>query len=202
MILRKEIYCYLSALFIFIIFMLQNKLSDLPDNTIEKAKKFDPEALSNLCTHYYPKIFRYVFYKVKTREEAEDITNEVFARMVKNINKQRDSFQAWLFRIASNLVVDYYRSNTNKNNILQTENQLQPLQNIKNNDLDGIYLLKNLKQLLFKLTEEQQKVIILKFFEGYNNQEIADIMNKSIGAIKALQFRALIALKKLVMNGN
>ena len=70
------------------------------------------------------------------------------------------------------------------------------------NDLDKIYLLRNLKQLLTELTEDQQKVIILKFLEGYNNQEIADIMDKSIGAIKALQFRALVALKKLVKNGD
>ena len=90
--------------------VLMKKLGrDEIESLVREAKNLDREALSELCVYFYPRIYRYVFYRVGTRQDAEDITSEVFVRMVRSLNTQKGSFQAWLFRIASNLVIDHYR---------------------------------------------------------------------------------------------
>lgn len=163
----------------------------------EEAKRLDRHALAELCEHFYPKIYRYVFYRVNSKEEAEDITGEVFLRMIKSLHKQRGSFQAWLFRIASNLVIDYYRRRARQPELVTVEER--HVSSARNSiDSQDILLQDRLKQSIPKLSPEQQQVITLKFIEGYNNSEIADILGKSVGAVKGLQFRALAALKKIL----
>ncbi|MGA1867379.1 MAG: RNA polymerase sigma factor [bacterium] len=177
--------------------MIQNGVSHQIDKILEGAKNLDHDALSKLCSYYYPKIFRYVLSRVKTREDAEDITSEVFVRMVKSLDKQNGNFQAWLLRIASNLIIDHFRRATTKNKALLEETQRTSV-NKKQSDIEKRFLHNNLRELLNKLTPDQQRVLSLKFFEGFNNEEIADILDKSVGAVKALQFRGLTTLKKFL----
>ena len=84
---------------------------------MQSAKKGDPLSFGKLYDLFYTKIFRYVAYKVGNREDAEDITAEVFIRMLKSINSfsfQGHPFSSWLFRIARNMVVDYFRKNSRR----------------------------------------------------------------------------------------
>jgi RNA polymerase sigma-70 factor (ECF subfamily) len=167
------------------------------EQLVEEAKGLDRNALAELCEYFYPKIYRYVLYRVNSEEDAEDITGEVFLRMIKSLHKQRGSFQAWLFRIASNLVIDYYRRRGRQPELVAVE---EGHVSSAHNSIDSqdILLQDRLKQSIPKLPPKQQQVITLKFIEGYNNSEIADILGKSVGAVKGLQFRALTALKKLL----
>jgi len=167
------------------------------EQLVERTKSLDRYALAELCEYFYPRIYRYVFYRVNSAEDAEDITGEVFLRMIKSLQKQRGSFQAWLFRIASNLVIDYYRRRARQPELVTVEEE--HVSSTRNSiDSQDILLQDRLKQSLPKLSTEQQQVIALKFIEGYNNNEIADILGKSVGAVKGLQFRALAALKKIL----
>lgn len=168
---------------------------------VEQAKNLDRGALSELCVYFYPKIYRYVFYRVKTREDAEDVTSEVFVRMVKSLSKQKGSFQAWLFRIASNLVIDYYRRSTRQKEALLRVKHSTPLESTQG-DTENVFLQQTLQEALRELTQEQQQVVTLKFMEGYDNNEIADILGKSVGAVKALQFRALTNLRRILEREN
>jgi RNA polymerase sigma-70 factor (ECF subfamily) len=162
---------------------------------VEAAKKRDYEALSKLSTYYYPKIYRYMLFKVNNREDAEDLTSEVFVRMVKSLSKQRGSFNAWLYRIANNLVIDFYRKRSRRKEVSYTE-QFDDNAAVQSDETENILARKNLEKAISTLPESQRQTVLLKFMEGYNNSEIADILGKTLGAVKALQFRALKNLRR------
>ena len=143
-----------------------NKLNAL----VEQAKGYDASALAGICRLFYDKIYRFVFYKVSSKEDAEDITGEVFMKMVEKLNTQSGSFKAWLYKIASNSVIDYYRSRGTKNEVKLTEN-LQDEQ-CSFDKLDNLMSLEKIKNALVMLTEEQQEFITHKFFNGLDNEEI------------------------------
>jgi RNA polymerase sigma-70 factor (ECF subfamily) len=168
------------------------------EKLIEGAKKLDEAALSLICKEFYSKIFHYFFYRARTKEDAEDLTSEVFVRMVTSIKSQRGNFTAWLFRIAHNLMVDYYRKLDKKKEVsLEDEEVKAPLtanQNINSRRLE----IEDIKKLFDNLTEEQKEVMILKFIEGYSTEEVSKIMKKKINAVKALQFRASLALREVL----
>jgi len=170
---------------------------DVIEELVGRAKKYDSEALSKLAEHFYPKIYRYVAYKVQNREDVEDITSEVFVRMVKSLKNQKGSFPSWLYRIASNLIIDYYRKNARKKEVPFIE-EIEEHSKVATNETDAILLKDSLDKAIGKLTDDQRQVILLKFIEGYTNEEIADIMGKTVGAVKALQFRALNNLKDII----
>nr|KXH70641.1 MAG: hypothetical protein AM324_00920 [Candidatus Thorarchaeota archaeon SMTZ1-83] len=169
------------------------------ESLVDQAKDLDREPLSELCVYFYPRIYRYVYYRVRTREDAEDITSEVFVRMVKSLGTQKGSFRAWLFRIASNLVVDYYRRSARQKQMFLREKDTELLERREDHN-EEFALQDRLRRGLNQLTDEQQQVITLKFVEGYNNSEIADMLGKSAGAVKALQFRALTRLRGILEN--
>lgn len=165
------------------------------NSLLERARELDTHALSKLVEDFYPNIYRYFFYRVRTREDAEDLTSEVFVRVVESIKNQTGNFTAWIFRIARNLLVDYYRKKGRVKEVPLDDNIARDLKDPSS--IKGIDLTQDeLKKLLSHLTDEQREVITLKFIEGYSNGEISQIMKKSVGAIKALQFRALATLRE------
>lgn len=166
------------------------------EEILKKARKLDEEALGVLTRKYYPRIFRFFYYRARTKEDAEDLAGEVFVKVVKAIKSQKGNFKAWLFKIARNLLIDYYRKKGRR--------RMSSLDDINYNINVGDKYSKDrlepedVKKLLEFLTQEQSQVIILKFLQGYTNKEIAEIMHKSEGAVKALQFRALSTLKDIL----
>lgn len=169
------------------------------EEILEKAKSFDETALATLTKEFYPVVFRYFYYRTRTKEDAEDLSSEVFVRVVSSIKSQKGNFTAWLFRIAKNLLIDYYRKEGKVKQTPLDEINTETLSDLNKNNKQ-ILAEDDIKKLLGFLTDEQKEVITLKFMEGYSNEEIAQIMKKSTGAIKALQFRALSALKNLIKN--
>lgn len=169
---------------------------------VELAKKYDTEAFGRLYDIYFDKIYGYVFYRVGDRAEAEDLTEQVFLKVLEAIKKfewRNVSFVSWLFKIASNVVIDYYRR-CSRMTTVPIEDYIEELQGT--DDPASLAIRKFSQEKLYlaisKLTDEQQEVIILKFLTNFSNAEIARTLKKSEGAVKSLQHRALSALQRVL----
>ncbi len=179
---------------------MKSRAKDLTDEElhqiVEKAKAKDNRALGRLCEHFYSKIYRFIYYRVNSIEDAEDLTSEVCLRVVKSLPEQNGLFYAWIFRIASNLITDYYRRRAVRSNVAINEDLVEEMADEKRTTTELLEQ-QELRQAIKHLTEEQQQVIVLKFIEGYETDEIADLVGKSAGAVRAIQFRALTALRNI-----
>jgi RNA polymerase sigma-70 factor (ECF subfamily) len=166
----------------------------IPPPIVEAARNGDAGALATLCERLYPRIFRYLAHKVSDPRDAEDLAGEVFVRMLEAIPGQTGNFEAWLFRIAGNALTDHYRKRAVRSDTVglsvETAGGDDPAAAAERK-LTG----ERLKQGMRELTEEQKEVVILRFILGYEHGEVAEIMGRSAGAVRALQFRALSALK-------
>ena len=161
---------------------------------VEAARKGDAGALAAICEKLYPRIHRYLSWKVEDPKDAEDLAGEVFVRLLEGIPDQTGNLEAWLFRIAGNLLTDHYRRRA-----VRTETVGFPEEIAGGEDpaaaterkLSG----ERLKRSIKALTEEQKEVVILRIILGYEVGEVADMMGRSAGAVRALQFRALSVLR-------
>lgn len=173
---------------------------------LRRAQEDDPAAYDRLYNLYADKIFRYLYARLGQREVAEDLTADVFVRMLQTlprfrVNRERPvaSFSAWLYRIAANLLTDYRRRQSHRSHEdLDAQHRLadgrpDPYQYGLAADKRHI-----LMTALGQLAEEQRVVVIQRFAEGYSVAEIAEAMGKSIGAVKALQHRAIENLRRLL----
>jgi RNA polymerase sigma-70 factor (ECF subfamily) len=175
-------------------------MDSLPDESqlIIRAKAGDQEAMTRLYEHHASAIFQFVGYRVDSQMVAEDITSEVFLRMVRELPKFEDRglpFGAWLFRIATNLLHDFYR-----NKHLHPTTQLSDIEPSHDTDpidrLERLEARQALRDALKTLTQDQQDVLILRFMQDLSHAEVAIIMNKSEIALRTIQHRALKALGK------
>lgn len=162
---------------------------------VVKAKNYDPEAFGKLYELYVKKIYRYILFRVGNSHIAEDLTQNVFYKALNSIDGFKFKsvpFSSWLFTIAGNILKNYYRhKEVEKKYFFETKRGIS----ISNINLPLIvekeFKKKELIIAINRLNQEQRKVIIFKFISGLNNKEVSKIMKKSIGAVKALQYRAL-----------
>ncbi len=164
---------------------------------IKAAQRGDQNAFAALYRAYVDKIYRYILFRVESAQTAEDLTAEVFLRVVESLPAYEDRsapLLVWLYRIAHARVIDHYRR------YKRTADQA-PLESVEistESDLDAPLLAEyradQLRTALGSLTDPQRQVIALRFIEGYNLELTAQVMGKSVDAIKALQYRALQAL--------
>ena len=176
-------------------------LDALNPDLIRRAQDGETIVVSEIYDRYQRSIFRYLYYRVGDQQTAEDLTSEVFLRMIEKISlyqEQRTSFQAWLFQIARNLSIDHYRkmkaSNTTTLEEDHPEMGEQPLELI-NRELTS----EKLCQALVELPENQRDVIVMRFVVGMPIMEVAETLHKTEDSIKGLQRRALIALKEILI---
>ena len=168
---------------------------------VQKAQRHDQEAFAQLYERYFDKIYRYIALKIGNRVEAEDMTQQVFINALHSISSYQwrgFPFSAWLFRIAHNQVVDYLRKKMRQPTLSLNES----LTISKDNPQKTIEKKMNLEQLVLatrKLTPAQQEVILLRFTGELPIAQVAKIMGKSEGAIKALQHSAIVALRKTLL---
>lgn len=169
---------------------------------IKKAADGDNESFGMLYERYVRRIYNYIFYRTGNVNEAEDLTARVFQRSFRHIERYDDRgvpFSAWLYRIAHNLVANWYRDRSRKKEVVLEEN----VQSNFHFDFPERALEKNQENeklilALRKLPPERQQLIILKFVEGLSNAEIGVIMRRSEGAIKSLYHRTLDSVRKEV----
>lgn len=166
---------------------------------LERVQDYDPAALAEIYDRYAGRIYKYIYFRLGDDALAEDLTGTVFIKMLEAIRRKRSwnaSFPGWLFRIAHNLVVDHIRS-------AQQSRRPGLYEPRPIDDQDPAALVERrseherLRRALAQLTEEQARVIVLKFVEGLSNAETAQVIGKSEGAVKSLQFRAVAALRRI-----
>lgn len=168
---------------------------------IREAQKGKSEHFGLLYDHYSPQIYRFIYIKVSHKQEAEDLTHEVFLSAWKNIenyNYKGLPFSSWLYQIARNRVIDFYRTRKQALSIDQvSENAFS-----ENQDLDQIIdkeaSISKVKESIKKLAEDYQNIIILRFIEDLSTSEISKVINKSEGAIRIMQYRAIRKLKEIL----
>ncbi len=145
-------------------------------------------------------IYRYIHLRVGREDLAEDLTADVFLKMLEGIesfNYRGVPFAAWLFRIAHDRVVDYFRHQARKETVSLSE-RLSALGEGPLAMTEAALAGERLRQAFGRLTEEQQQVIVLKFGEGLTNAEVGRLLGKSEGAVKSLQHRALTSLRRFL----
>lgn len=172
---------------------------------VEQAQAGDSSGVGCLYERYVDRIYRYILLKIGDPHEAEDLTGQVFVRMIEAIHGfqwQGVSFQSWLYRIAHNLVVDHLRQRTRRPQVA-----LDPLESTLLSEGDDPYswaeaadYRDHLRGALARLTDLQAQVIALKFGGGLSNAEAGKVLGRSEGAVKALQHSALSNLNKWLYN--
>lgn len=191
------------------IFTLVSALDEALDQTtnagdelalVERARQLDEQAWQIIYDRYYNRLFGYLYYRVGDPDLAEDLTAQVFERAIKNINRYRhrgSDLGAWLNRIAQNLANDLYRRRKVRPPTPLELNEdwisagTDPAQHALHTESSQV-----LAQALSRLTPEQREVILLRFIARLTSPEIGKRMGKTTGAIKALQHRALAALRR------
>lgn len=158
-----------------------------------REKTDETADLETIYVEYFPKIWRYMTYRVGP-DEAEDLTAEVFVRVMQNLDGRRESLQSWVYRIAHNLAIDYLKSARVRREIV-TDPETLPEEGNGNDEHARIGLRMDLARALDVLTEDQREVISLKFFLGLDTKEIVKVTGRKPEAVRALQFRALAALR-------
>ncbi len=163
---------------------------------VRQAARGDEEAAGLLFDHYYPRVYRYALSKLGRNQDAEDVAAETFARVLRSLDDFRwrgAGFEAWIFRIAYNLIVDHYRGSDREE---LSEVAVDETDHITPEDM---YLrgevVSELTDVLNTLSDDQREVLLLRFVAGLDTNEICHVMGRNANAIRQLQFRALDTMR-------
>jgi RNA polymerase sigma-70 factor (ECF subfamily) len=174
------------------------------EQLVARAQEGDRDALEELYLQHFDRIYSYLHLTVGNRHDAEDLTTQTFLRMLESISGFRwgkAPFSAWLFRIAHNLAMDHFRSRRR----WQPEEEVpEPPGAVElSAEEEAIRALasQSMFDLIEQLSNEQRQVLILKFVFDFSNAEAATVLDKTEGAIKSLQHRALASLQRHVTTG-
>jgi RNA polymerase sigma-70 factor (ECF subfamily) len=170
---------------------------------LERAREYDAQALAEIYDRYAESIYRYAYRYVGNAELAEDLTSEVFLKLLQVLGTSRaprQQLQGWLYRVARNLAIDWFRQQA-KGAILSLNEDLTPEDgDSPSTRLELQQLQHDLREAISQLTPDQQQVIVLRFAEGRKIRDIGRLMGKSEGSVKLLQFRAINRLRTLLDN--
>ena len=169
-----------------------------PDSELsERASQYDSQALAEIYARYAEPIYRYLYRYVGDAHQAEDLTSEVFLKLLQVLDTPqapRERLEGWLYRVAHNLGTDWFRS-TSRNPVTSLAEELVADDNLPAAVLEKRQLQKQLRTALGRLTTDQQRVILLRFGQGFKLGEVARLLDKSEGAVKLLQHRAVQRLR-------
>jgi RNA polymerase sigma-70 factor (ECF subfamily) len=176
----------------------ESRLTETEEALVRRARR-DADAFGELYERYVDRIYNYIFYRTGDAAEAEDLTARVFYRALGHIGEYQARgapFAAWLYRIAHNLVANWYRDRSRHKNIRLddiaglVERGASPHQRAESNEETQTLL-----RAIRKLPAERQQLLILKFGDELSNEEIARVMGRTEGAIKSLYHRTLVMLR-------
>ncbi|GIS68709.1 MAG: DNA-directed RNA polymerase sigma-70 factor [Chloroflexota bacterium] len=176
---------------------------DQIDRYVVLAQKGESSAFEALYDHFYDQIFRYIAFKTSDSLIAEDLTEDVFLRMLESIRKfkpQGHPFSSWLFRIAHNRVIDHYRKRGRDKNvpldtILTTVGESQ---STLDTYVETKLAMREVNQAMENLTDLQREVLNLRFAGGLSIKETAEAVNRNENSVKALQHSAVKKLRVLL----
>ncbi|HLF90970.1 MAG TPA: sigma-70 family RNA polymerase sigma factor [Anaerolineales bacterium] len=176
---------------------------------IQRAQKGDSKAIGDLYLAHHEQTYRYICAKVFDPALAEDLTGEVFVRMVTRLSTYRDTgapFQVWLYRIARNLVVDHFRKTKRAFSVPLEHEGVQEATALVRSQMEenpaslveSQFTLEHLQQALAEMNTEQAEVIRLRFMVGLPIKDVAERLQKTVAAVKALQHRGVLALRVIL----
>jgi RNA polymerase sigma-70 factor (ECF subfamily) len=168
-----------------------------------QAKQGDTNAIGELYECHRLGIFRYLYYRTGDTQVADDLTSEVFLRMIRSLSgyRQQDvAFQAWLFQIAHNLLNDHYRKMSVRNHVQLEENIMENPPTPPSRPVEHSLNSVTLQKALDRLSGEQRDVIVMRFITGMPISDVAQALHKSEDAVKGLQRRALANLREVLVD--
>jgi RNA polymerase sigma-70 factor (ECF subfamily) len=171
----------------------------MPERELVTLAKTDREAFGELYERYVTKIYNYIYYRTSNQHDAEDLTARVFFRAMSHIENYVDKgvpFQAWLYRIAHNLVANWHRDRGRRRIIPLDEYVASQLSSeAPDQHAEDTEERERLLAAIKRLPADRQQLLVLKFVEHLSNAEIGEIMERTEGAIKSLYHRTLTALR-------
>jgi RNA polymerase sigma-70 factor, ECF subfamily len=172
------------------------------DYLVQQAIKRDRVAFTALYERCVNRVYRHVYYRVSSHADAEDITQEAFVKAWQSIDRYKRTgapFVSWIITIAGNLVIDHYRKQAK---VIVTDEiyDVKPAGQARDPAREAEVNFNNaiIKEAILKLKGDQQKVILMHFIDSLTYEEIAKALNKSEGAIRVIQYRALGELRSLL----
>ena len=172
-----------------------------PWELVRRTQAGDADAFGQLYDRYVDLVYRFIYYRLADRSQAEDLTSETFLRALRRISsvsEQGRDIGAWLVTIARNLVLDHVKSATYRLTVSTDEFFERQTEDTTEGGVLGGLDQRALVEAVRQLSPEQQEAVVLRFFQGLSVAETADIMGRNAGAVKALQHRALRKLHTLL----
>jgi RNA polymerase sigma-70 factor, ECF subfamily len=163
----------------------------------------DPNAFGELYDRFVERVYKYLYFRTGSHPEAEDLTEHVFLKAWEAIGRYRwqgRPFLAWLYRLAHNTHIDHVRSQKPTTSLNNDQHPFELPSSTAALELARALDAEVLAHAVAQLTPDQQQVIVMKFLEGLDNEQIAQTMDKREGAIRALQMRALMSLRRVLEN--
>jgi len=170
------------------------------DLLVDRARRKDAAAFGELYELHLDRIYRYVYYRVGSSSEAEDLTEQVFLKAWEAIGRYERRglpFAAWLYRMAHNAVIDHYRARRPTTPIDETFDLEDERQNPAAS-AEAHFDREELKLAIGRLNSDQQTVVVLRFVEGLSHAEVGKILGKSEGAVRVIQHRALGVMQRFL----
>jgi RNA polymerase sigma-70 factor (ECF subfamily) len=188
------------------LFELNGRLMSADSSELDGLRALDPLAITTIHNRYYPEVYRFARFRVGDEVLAEDISGDVFMRLLEAVHAGRGpekNLRGWLISTTANIVNDYFRKIYNHPNEEPPE-AIENIAQMHDERLDPVVISDAnertlvIRSAIRELTDEQQKVIGMRFGNGFTLEETAELMGKKTNAIKALQFRALAALRRMI----
>jgi RNA polymerase sigma factor (sigma-70 family) len=178
---------------------------NVPETLTPAMKRMEQEALALLHDHFYPVVYRYIAFRLENQQVIEDIASEVFLTFLDILQKKPDSIRnlkGWLLGTASNKINDHLRAKYRRQEEdLESYDQISSGKHLER-EVEQKVRLQNVREVMHCLTQDQQQVLVLRFSLELSLEETAQILSKTTGAVKVLQFRALEALRRNIEDQN
>jgi len=174
----------------------------LPEGELTKAAGGDQYSIEQVCLKTWEPLYRYIYFKVQNREEAEDITQETFVRALSYWKKEKldlDKWPGFLKTIALNILRDRWRQKKRRGIALDFE-KVNPSQLVSDDEQNSVTMRLQIENALAKLSAEQRRILELRIIQGYSVAETAGLVGKTEGAVRTAQYRALKALAQILFN--
>jgi RNA polymerase sigma-70 factor, ECF subfamily len=171
---------------------------------LQQAQRWDEAALTQIYDNFAPAIYRYIYRKTGNVETAQDLTAETFHRFLEALRREAgpcEHLSGWLYRVAHNLVVDFYRSQPNEP-MVSVDDVDVGCAPFDEQQLAHEERIERARVAMQQLTPLQQEVMVLRFLEEMSLQEVAKILERTVGSIKALQHRAVESLQRILEESN
>ncbi len=172
---------------------------------IRRAQRGDKKAIADLYDSHFRAVYNYIYYRVSDSQTTEDLSAEVFIRMIKKLPAYVDRgrpFLAWLYAIARNLVIDHYRFEEKKVEVqlkeeVMDDQTLHPDQQVQNSQREDCF-----RKALILLPDSQRQLLVYRFINGFSTPKIIQLLKKSDRAVRSLQHRALRSLEQKLTEEN